>query len=94
MTVEFGQWFRVKGVDMQWLVKSPVGRVAHCDRQWAHMVEADEPRLMVDTGEGPVRRRGRKKQNEYLCAGCAAYFYATAPPSMEVPGQEALFDES
>lgn len=92
MAVKYGEWFRIHQTDMRWLANSPVNRTARCDRAWQHIVGPDEPRLQVDTGKGPNRKRGHGKRHEYLCAGCALRFVGTTPPAREVPGQEALFD--
>ena len=90
----FGTWFRLKGHDAKWLEKSPANRTSRCDNAWQHVVAATEPRLVVDTGRGPTRKRGKGKKHEYLCVGCAFALYEAQPPPRQVDGQERLFDES
>lgn len=89
--IKFGTWFRCKATDMKWLEESPANRVARCDRKWNHIVPSEAPRLLVDSGKGPKRKRGRGKQHEYLCAACALLVYGLAPPSSLDDNQEKLF---
>ena len=91
MTAAYGRWFRVGKTDVRWLEKSPVGRTARCDRFFNHVVQAEDPRFVVDSGAGPTRVRGKKKRNEYLCRACADRFYDSQPPSMLRENQGELF---
>ena len=58
---------------------------------WGHVVLPDKPRLQADTGHGPARKRGKGKQHEYLCQGCAERIYGLKPPSIVEEDQERLF---
>ena len=91
MTAEYGRWFKVGGTDVRWLEKSPTNRTARCDRFFNHIVQAEDPRFMVDNGMGPTRVRGKKKRNEYLCRSCADRYYDSQPPSMLKKNQGELF---
>ena len=91
MTVEYGRWFKIGKTDVRWLDKSPVGRTARCDRSFNHVVQAADPRFVVDSGVGPTRVKGRKKRNEYLCRACAKQFFDSVPPSMLEENQGNLF---
>lgn len=90
-TTKWSSWFRVDGVDLRWLRQSPSARTSRCDRRWSHVVAADRPRLQADTGAGPVRKRGKGKAHEYLCAACALEVYGVKPPSIMAEDQEKLF---
>jgi len=89
--MKWRDWFRVEGLDMRWLPKSPVDKVARCDRDRMHVVGPDTPRLQVDNGEGPKRKRGHGKQHEYLCQACALRVYGQRPPSLMKENQEKMF---
>lgn len=77
---------------MRWLEKSPANRTSRCDGQWSHVVAPQQPRLQVDNKKGPVRKRGKGKNHQYLCMMCAKERYGLMPPLEQVPGQEQLFD--
>lgn len=67
------QWYRKWDgvvVRVEWLPKSPINRASNCDRCKRRVLKG-ERRLRVDDGKGPVRKRGRKKNNTYLCTDCA-----------------------
>ena len=89
--MKYGEWFRVKGQDAKWFATSPINRQARCDKKWNHIVPPEAPRLLVDSGQGPIRKRGRGKQNEWLCAPCAKLWYDTEPPPLLEEMQEKLF---
>jgi len=91
MTAPYGRWFKVGKTDVRWIEKSPVGHTARCDRFFNHVVQAEDPRFVVDSGAGPQRARGKKKRNEYLCRACADRFYDSQPPSMLKENQEKFF---
>jgi len=92
MTADYNVWFKVSGTDVRWLEKSPANRVSRCDRGWNHVVQPEEPRLVVDNGAGPSRKKGKGKRNEYLCRTCAERYYQTRPPSMLQKNQGELFN--
>ena len=85
----WGEWFRGKGTDMKWLAESPTGVVSRCDRHWGHVVSATSPRLMVDSSQGPLRKRGRGKRHEYVCVACALQYFGVKPPPLD--NQERMF---
>ena len=91
MSVGYNEWFRVGGVDLRWLPKSPPDSAARCDRKWNHIVPAGAPRLQADTQTGPLRRRGKGKRHEYLCVQCAYEVFSIRPPSVVWENQEKLF---
>jgi len=91
MTADYGKWFKVGKVDVRWLEKSPANRTSRCDRFFNHIVKAEDPRFVVDSGNGPERVRGKKKRNEYLCRACAERYYDSQPPSMLAKNQRELF---
>lgn len=89
--MKWNTWFRAEGMDMRWMSKSPIGKVARCDNNRMHVVGPDSPRLQVDNGMGPDRKRGHGKRHEYLCQDCAWRFYQTKPPSLMAENQEKMF---
>jgi len=89
--MDWNKRFRTYGVDMRWSEKSPVNKVARCDRTWSHIVQADSPRLQVDNGQGPERKRGHGKLHQYLCVACALAMYGQRPPSPMDDNQGELF---
>lgn len=88
---KWNSWFKVSGIDMRWLPRSPANRMARCDRVFNHLVEPDEPRLQVDSDEGPIRKRGKGKRHEYLCQRCAFTAYELQVPSLMDESQQELF---
>lgn len=90
--MKWNSWFRHKKTDMRWLAKSPANRVSRCDRRYTHVVQPHEARLMVDTDEGPVRKKGKGKRHEYLCMACAFNDYGLRPPAPVMENQERMFD--
>ena len=89
--MKWDRWFKLNGLDMKWIARSSVNRVARCDKAFQHVVQAAEPRLVVDNGEGPVRAKGHGKKNEYLCMSCAWSWYQTKPPTDVNENQGELF---
>ena len=63
-------WFMHKGFWVKWLSKSPANRASRCDG-CKRTVLRHEPRLMVDNDKGPERKRGKGKNHQYICTGCA-----------------------
>lgn len=89
--MRYGEWFRVAGHDLKWFPQSPINRMARCDKKWNHIVKPEAPRLLVDSGQGPIRKRGKGKRNEWLCAACAKLWFGVEPPSLMDENQEKLF---
>ena len=89
--MKWGEWFKVNGQDARWLARSPVNKVARCEAVWSHVVQPAEPRFVIDTGAGPVRKRGHSKRHEYLCMACAWSGYQTKPPTDVNENQGELF---
>ena len=68
------KWFRYEAQNghsywVRWLPKSPINRASFCDR-CKRRVERHEPRLCIDSDEGPTRKRGKGKRHEYICSSC------------------------
>ena len=70
-------WFKVGDTSMQWLPKSPSGKVSLCD-QCRHAVYPQEKRLRVDNGMGKQRKGGKGKRHSYVCITCALDFTGEA----------------
>ncbi len=64
------EWFKIDGINMQWLSTSPSNRKSYCDG-CDRGVTKDERRLRVDDGMGAQRPRGHGKLHTYLCKECA-----------------------
>lgn len=85
--MNYGQWFRIDGLDARWLERSPANKPARCDRRWNHKVEAQEPRLQLNDGQGPQRARAKGNQPSYLCMSCAADELGLRPPTNPNQGE-------
>ena len=89
--MKWKEWFKTDGVDMRWLARSPVDKTARCDRSFQHVVTAGQPRLVVDSKQGPDRKRGHGRRVEYLCEACALSGYGVRAPTEVNESQEKLF---
>jgi hypothetical protein len=91
--VLYGEWFDHQGTQMRWISGSSGTTPQRCDRVWNHIVQPDEPRLCVDNGDGPPRKRGHGKQHEYICRHCAYRDegHQLPPIKWDAPPQEGLF---